>query len=218
MVCIPFTLSQAHQTENTMTDDGSRAEEIRTASCSMSCPYSGSILASYHITGKGFRCCTIGLRLFRVYSASVSELDAGERAARAAATALAVSWSMKIDQCIVLRDTSKAKRSSLPTSRCSSHGTNIYSLTPLSLSGKRPRNFFFQIVKLSAASPDTPPFDPRHRRIGRAMRFMETSAVVKKKRGKWNSRQQTYFCFTSTTTENVFFKKLHTFSLTIGVF
>ena len=51
MVCIPFTLSQAHQTENTMTDDGSRAEEIRTASCSISCPYSGSILASYHITG-----------------------------------------------------------------------------------------------------------------------------------------------------------------------
>ena len=41
--------------------------------------------------------------------------------------------------------------------------------------------FFFQIAKLSAASPDTPPFDPRHRRIGRAMRFMETSAVVKKK-------------------------------------
>ena len=182
--------------------------------------YSGQ-LSHYGKQGvgrKGFRCCTIGLRLFRVYSASVSELDAGERAARAAATALAVSWSMKIDQCIVLRDTSKAKRSSLPTSRCSSHGTNIYSLTPLSLSGKRPRNFFFQIAKLSAASPDTPPFDPRHRRTGRAMRFMETSAVVKKKRGKWNSRQQTYFCFTSTTTENVFFKKLHTFSLTIGVF
>lgn len=107
--------------------------------------YSGQL--SHHgkqgVGRKGFRCCTIGLRLFRVYSASVSELDAGERAARAAATALAVSWSMKIDQCIVLRDTSKAKRSSLPTSRCSSHGTNIYSLTPLSLSGKRSRILFF---------------------------------------------------------------------------
>jgi hypothetical protein len=70
--------------------------------------YSGQLSRETGGWAKGFRCCTIGLRLFRVYSASVSELDAGERAAKAAATALAVSWSMKIDQCIVLRDTSKA--------------------------------------------------------------------------------------------------------------
>jgi hypothetical protein len=101
-------------------------------------------------------------------------------------TALAVSWSMKIDQCIVLRDTSKATilPSNFPVFQ--SWNQHIFPYTSFSV-WKTSSDSYFQIAKLSAASPDTPPFDPRHRRIGRAVRFMETSAVVKK-RGKWNNR------------------------------